>query len=90
MNEDDLKFLELIGSTEETSFNELISMLGDDKPQERSEWRTLFLRIERYEADGYLEVSRAQGRIDGMQLTESGAALIRDRLDKKRGLLSLL
>lgn len=89
MTDDDLNFLSIIGSTEETTFNELCAGLGDDRPQERSEWRLLFLRIERYEADGYLEVSRLNGRIEGMMLTEQGAALIRERKDSERGLLSI-
>ena len=36
----------------------------------------------------YIEVTRTAGKIDGLMLTESGAALIRDRLDSQRGLLS--
>lgn len=90
MNEEDLNFIALIPSTEPATFNELCQALGDDRPRERTEWRLLFLRLERFEAEGYLEVSRVAGKIDGVQLTESGAALIRDRNDKKRGLLSML
>lgn len=90
MNDKDLDFLSLIGSTEETTFNELCAQLGDDRPRERGEWRALFMRIEGYERDGYIEVSRLNGKIDGMLLTEPGAALIRDRNDSKRGLLSSL
>lgn len=89
MSEDDLKFLSLIGSTEESSFNELCSALGDERPSEKSEWRELFVKIERLEREGYLGVVRANGKIDGLLLSETGAALIRDRLDANRGLLSL-
>jgi len=90
MNEQDLEFLSLIGSTEESTFNELCSALGDDCPTEKGEWRELFERIRDLEKQGYIEVTRTQGKIDGLQLTEQGAGLIRDRLDAKRGLLSLV
>lgn len=90
MNDDDLDFLGLIPSTEPFTFNELCQALGDDCPHDKTEWRALFQRLERFEQDGYIEVSRVAGKIDGVQLTESGAALIRDRNDSKRGLLSVL
>lgn len=90
MNDTDLDFLALVPSTEPFTFNELCQALGDDCPHDKTEWRALFVRLEGFEADGYIEVSRIAGKIDGVQLTESGAALIRDRNDQKRGLLSLL
>lgn len=90
MNDNDLEFLALLPSTEPFTFTELCAALGDDRPREKSEWRALFVRLEGFESDGYVEVSRVAGKIDGVQLTESGAALIRDRNDRKRGLLSLL
>lgn len=89
MNEQDLDFLMLIPSTEPCTFNELCGALGDDCPREKGEWRELFTRISGFERDGYVEVERVGGKIDGIQLSASGAALIRDRLDKTRGLLSL-
>lgn len=89
MSEDDLKFLSLIASTEETTFNELCTALGDDCPHETSGWRDLFQQIRELESQGYIEVTRTAGKIDGLMLTESGAGLIRDRLDAQRGLLHL-
>jgi hypothetical protein len=89
MTEQDLEFLSLIGSTEETSFSELCQQLGDDCPDDKAGWRDLFAKIRDLERQCYLEVTRTQGRIDGLMLTESGAGLIRDRLDAKRGLLHL-
>lgn len=91
MNEDDLDFLSLIASTEETTFNELCSALRDDCPEpgDKSGWRDLFQKIRDLERQSYIEVTRTQGKIDGLMLTESGAGLIRDRLDAKRGLLHL-
>lgn len=90
MNEQDIEFLSLIGSTEETTFNELCSALGDDCPGDKDGWRDLFARIRDLERQCYVEVTRTSGKIDGLMLTESGASMIRERLDKKRGLLSLL
>lgn len=89
MTEDDLNFLSLIASTEETSFNELCSALGEDCPHDKNGWRKLFSRIRSLEDRGFVGVIRTAGKIDGMLLTESGAALIRERLDRKRGLLSI-
>lgn len=89
MNEQDIEFLSLIGSTEGTTFNELCAALGDDCPSEKSEWRELFERIRDLERQCYIEVSRTQGKIDSLMLTESGAGLIRERLDSKRGLLHI-
>ncbi len=90
MNEQDLDLLSHIGSTEETTFNELCRALGDDCPREKSEWRELFARINDLERQLYVEVTRLNGKIDGMILTESGANLIRDRNDSKRELFRLL
>lgn len=90
MNDQDLELLGHIGSTEETTFNELCRALGDDCPREKSEWRELFQRINDLERQSYIEVSRLSGKIDGIILTEAGANLIRDRNDAKRGLLQLL
>jgi hypothetical protein len=90
MNESDLNFLSLIASTEETTFNELCTALGDDCPEpgDKGGWRDLFAKIRDLERQCYIEVTRTAGKIDGLMLTESGAALIRDRLDSQRGLLS--
>ena len=90
MNEKDLEFLSLIASTEEMSFNELCTALGDDCPDNKAEWRDLFAKIRDLERQCYVEVTRTAGKIDGLMLTESGAGLIRDRLDAQRGLLSIL
>lgn len=90
MNEQDLDLLGHIGSTEETTFNELCRALGDDCPGEKSEWRKLFQRINDLERQCYIEVSRLNGKIDGIILTESGANLIRERNDSKRPLLQML
>ena len=90
MNDSDLDFLGLIPCTEPFTFNELCQALGDDCPHDKGAWRALFVRLEGFETEGYVEVSRVAGKIDGVQLTESGAALIRDRNDSKRGLLGLV
>lgn len=90
MNDAGLDLLGHIGSTEETTFNELCRALGDDCPREKSGWRELFQRINDLERQCYIEVSRLNGKIDGIILTESGANLVRDRNDAKRGLLQLM
>lgn len=89
MNEPDLDFLMLIPSTEPANFSELCSALAGDVPTNKDEWRELFFKIKLLEADGYVEVERTGGKLEGIQLTAAGAVLIRDRLDKTRGLLSL-
>ena len=90
MTESDLDFLSLIGSTEETSFSELCAALGEDCPRDKDGWRELFNQIRRLEQSEHIGVIRTAGKIDGIILTESGASLIRDRLDAKRGLLSIV
>lgn len=89
MNEQDIEFLLLIPSTEPASFSEMCSALGGDIPTDKAGWRELFAKIKRLEVDGYVEVERTGGNLEGIQLSAAGAALIRDRLDRKRGLLSL-
>jgi len=77
-------------SAEPSDFNELCRGLGGDCPQDRAEWATLFRTIEECERNGLMEVSRLDGRIDTVILTEAGAAQVRAKLDAKRGLFSSL
>ena len=69
--------LQCIGSTEESSFGEVCQALGDDKPADRSEWGAFFRSVEDLERQGLIEVSRVNGKIDSMILTEAGAARVR-------------
>jgi len=72
------KLLPLIGYTEPTTFSELCNALGDDKPEERSEWAELFSAIEKCEEAGYIEIERGGGgRISSLQLTEEGVDMVR-------------
>jgi hypothetical protein len=89
MNEQDLEFLMLIPSTEPFDFGELCSALGGDVPGDRGAWAELFAKIKHLEQDGFVEVERAGGRLESIMLAPAGAALIRDRLDQKRGLLAI-
>lgn len=89
MSEQDIEFLMLIPSTEPATFSELCASLGGDCPEDKDGWRELFARVKSLEQDGYVEVERTNGKLEGIQLSASGAAMIRDRLDRKRGLLSL-
>lgn len=74
---DQQQILKSIGSTEETTFNELCRELGDEVPTNGAEWRALFLFLDDLEEQGLVEISRAGGRIDSMILTEAGAAQVR-------------
>lgn len=69
--------LSAVGSTEETTFGELCSALGDDRPEDKSEWRDLFLSIDAAENNGQIEVSRSGRQIDSLILTESGVAALK-------------
>lgn len=87
---DENTILSAIGSTEETSFNEFCSALGDDCPEsgDRDGWRAVFNQLRLLETHGFIEVSRTKGKIDSMILTKAGANRIRERMDSRRGLLS--
>ena len=86
---DDEKILSAIGSTEETSFSEFCQALGGDCPEGRDEWREMFQTLRRLEDEGLIDVSKLDGKIDGMILTEAGADRIRAKMDARRGLLSI-
>jgi hypothetical protein len=86
---DDDKVLAAIGSTEETSFNEFCQALADGCPDGRDEWREMFARLRRLENEGLIEVSKLDGKIDGLILSEAGANRIRAKLDARRGLLTI-
>lgn len=86
---DDDKVLMCIGSTEETSFNEFCQALAGDCPEGRDEWREMFKTLSRFENEGLIGVSKLDGKIDGLILTEAGASRIRAKLDARRGLLSI-
>jgi len=62
-----------IGSTEPSSFNEILQALGDDKP----EWRDLFRALDEAERKDLIEIDRVNGKIDSVILTEAGAAHVR-------------
>lgn len=88
--EQDIAILSAIASTEETTFNEFCSAYPDTpEPGNKPEWRALFDALRDLERRSYIEITRTNNKIDGMILTESGANLIRSRLDAKRGLLNL-
>lgn len=86
---DDDKMLSAIASTEETSFSEFCHALGSDCPEGRDEWREMFQTLRRLESKGLIKVSKLDGKIDGLILSEAGANRIRAKLDARRGLLSV-
>lgn len=71
--------LKAIGSTEESSFNEICQGLGDDCPEkgDSKAWSELFSAISRAERQDLIEVSRVSGKIDGAILTDSGTAMLK-------------
>jgi len=84
--------LSAIGSTEETTFNELCQALGDDCPERGNtpEWRDLFRTVSCAEKEGLVRVDRVGGKIGTLILTEAGAARVREKLDRRRGLLNYI
>lgn len=74
------KILTAIPSTENASFNEFCQGLGDDKPEDRVDWRILFQTLESLEASGLVEIDRHGDKIDSLILTELGAERAREAL----------
>jgi hypothetical protein len=90
MSEDQI--LSAIGSTEPSDFNEFCRGLAADCPEsgDREGWREVFSHLRILEQHGFVTVSRTGNKIDSMILTSAGANRIREKLDNKRGLLSML
>jgi hypothetical protein len=84
--------LSAIGSTEASTFSEFCRALKDDCPEkgDTAGWRELFGSLEWAEHQGLIEIDRVNRKIDSLILTEKGAALVRDRLDADKGLLSMM
>jgi hypothetical protein len=71
------------GSTEPSSFRELLRGMGDDAPEagDRKAWAEFFGTIRSLESLGLIEVEReSDGRIENMQLTSLGAERAREAL----------
>lgn len=79
--------LAAIGSTEETSFNEFCRALGGDCPEsgDKDGWREVFDHLRVLERHGFIEVSRVEGKIDSMILTEAGANRVREHSHALKG-----
>lgn len=83
----DLTVLQAIGSTEASSFSEFCRGLpSEDMPQNKAEWHSLFLRLDALGKDGFIEITKMQGKIESMILTKVGADRVRASMDQKRGL----
>jgi hypothetical protein len=78
------KILLAIGYTEPSEFGEFCKALGDDMPQGSHEWRDLFIELTNCEREGLVTVERSGGKIEQMQLTESGSAFVKDKADARR------
>lgn len=66
-----------ISSTEPSTFNEFLNDLGD-KPEDRAEWRALFLTLESLEEQELVTIQRTRGKIDTLILTDLGAERARE------------
>lgn len=88
---DEYTILSAIGSTDETTFGEFCSALdGCPESGDRAGWREVFNQLRILEQHGFIEISRTGNKIDSMILTEAGANRVRERLDKRRGLLAAM
>lgn len=74
------KILISIGSSEPSDFNEFCRELGDDKPDNKTDWAILFKTLEFLEASGLVEVERSGTQIDTLVLTDLGAERAREVL----------
>lgn len=84
------QILSVIPLTEPDDFRTFCNSLGDDCPQERTEWAELFNTLRLLERQGDIMIDRLGRRIEFLQLTEQGANRIREFNDAKRPLLQLL
>jgi hypothetical protein len=85
------RILAAISSTRPSTFNEFCAALKRDCPakEDKSGWRDLFEKLKQAEADGLVYLTRDEGRIETLILSEWGGALIRVKLDDERPLLAL-
>lgn len=76
---DDITLLRAIPSTEECTFRELCSALGEDKPErgDKPAWGKLFGQLRRFEREGLIEIDWNNNEINTMVLSESGASRVR-------------
>lgn len=94
INDYQRRIMSAIGSTEPSTFGELCGGLkrAGMYPDSKAEWKLVFETIEQLEAAGLLEAERygPEDRLQQVQLTEAGAAIVRSALDRKRDLLAAL
>lgn len=69
-----------VGSTEPTSFLEMLRAMGDEAPEkgDKAGYRELFQTIDALEQSGLMTVSRLNGRFEAAQLTDLGAERARE------------
>jgi hypothetical protein len=74
-----------ISSQEPSTLNEVLRGLGDDAPErgQRHEWHIFFRQLESLEELGLVEITRLNGRVDTLQLTEIGAERAREALQER-------
>ena len=90
------RILEAITGGGEISFGQFCSNLKPDCPragEDRDLWAALFKKLEAAARDGLVVIAREQDGADHikwLRLTETGAEMVRGRLDSSRGLLELM
>jgi hypothetical protein len=83
--------LSAIGSTEPSTFGEFCSALKDCPAKgDREGWREVFATLEWLEHQELVTIERSGRSIESLMLTSAGANRIREKLDKRRGLLASL
>lgn len=85
----EIEILSAIGSTEPSTFAEFCRALRDCPERgDTAGWRELFSDLEYAERQELVVIERLNRRIESLQLTDEGAAMVRAELDKGRGLLA--
>jgi hypothetical protein len=86
--EDQAELLACIGFNEATNFSEWCRAMRQQGiyPDDKGEWRACFSLVRYCESQKLLEVERdPTDNIESLQLTEEGAALVREFDDARRG-----
>jgi hypothetical protein len=86
---EEITLLRAVGSQEPSTFNEFCRGLAGDIPTCTPEWSALFRQVENCETEEWIEVSRHNGRIESLQLTQAGADKVRAHLDQSKPLFNL-
>lgn len=91
--EEDLKILSVIGSTEPSTFFEFCNGLRRlnicPEKGDKAGWKQLFVKINEFGADGLIKQWKSGNNIEKIQLTKEGADKVRDFADASRELFQV-